>query len=222
MRRAFGRTKSNEAIRTRSWVRPWGRRDSRCSADTAVGVSSERAETHTFETTQNVIEYIEGMSALAAVGVDTLTCWSTGSSGWRPAVRWLRARYPDVRNGVMTPNGLAGSMGLNGMSVLIAARRRFPDVMVVETHPKVPYWALERKKYNYESTRADMDRMLSQAYPATFAAENEHEWDAAFSAIAAAHGIRGEWTTDLHALPTRPGERLVTPCGKTNYFWPES
>jgi hypothetical protein len=52
----------------------------------------------------------------------------------------------NVRNSVMTPNGLAGSMGLNGMSVLIAARRRYPDVTVVETHPKVLYWALANKR----------------------------------------------------------------------------
>jgi len=121
----------------------------------------------------------------------------------------------------MTPNGLAGSMGLNGMSVLVAARRRFPDVTVVQTHPKVLYWTLEKKKYDYESTKPDMDRMLDQAHAATFVTANEHEWDAALSAIVATRGLRGDWTTDLHALPPRSGERLVTPCGKTNYFWPE-
>jgi len=42
------------------------------------GVSTERAETQTFETTQSVIEYIESLSTLVALGVDTLTCWSTG------------------------------------------------------------------------------------------------------------------------------------------------
>jgi predicted nuclease with RNAse H fold len=184
-------------------------------------VSSERVRTQTFETTENVIEYVKSFSALAALGVDTLTCWGTGTGGWRPADRWLRDRYKDVRNSVMTPNRLAGSMGLNGMSVLIAARERFPDVMIVETHPKVLYWALEKKKHAYESTKAEMERMLGQAHAATFATANEHEWDAALSALAAARGLLGDWTHDLHALPTRPVERLITPCGKTNYYWPE-
>jgi hypothetical protein len=53
-------------------------------------------------------------------------------------------------------NGLAGSMGLNGMSVLIAARHKYPDVSVVETHPKVLYWALANKRYDYQSARDDM------------------------------------------------------------------
>src|SRR5262249_3810366 len=76
--------------------------------------------TRTFETTEGVIAHLERLPAVAALGVDTLTCWSTGTGGWRPADRWLRDRYKLVRNSVMTPNGLAGSMGLNGMSVLLA------------------------------------------------------------------------------------------------------
>ena len=52
------------------------------------GVSTERVETQTFETTQSVIEYIESLSTLVALGVDTLTCWSTG----RVAGRSLAAR----------------------------------------------------------------------------------------------------------------------------------
>ncbi len=122
----------------------------------------------------------------------------------------------------MTPNGLAGSMGLNGMSVLIAARRRDPDVTVVETHPKVLYWVLANKKYDYASTRDDMERMLCEAHAATLTTANEHEWDAALSAHAAARGLLGQWTTDLHALPMGRGEQLIAPCGATNYYWPES
>jgi hypothetical protein len=121
----------------------------------------------------------------------------------------------------MTPNGLAGSMGLNGMSVLLAIRSRFPKVVIVETHPKVLYWALEKKKYDYASTKAEMERMLCEAHAVTVATANEHEWDAAISALAAASGILGRWINDLHALPARPGERLMTPCGPTNYYWPE-
>jgi len=178
--------------------------------------------TCTFQTTHQVIEYIEGLGPVAALGVDTLTCWSTGQGGWRPADRWLRNRYRNVQSSVMTPNGLAGSMGLNGMSVLIAARCRYPDVAIVETHPKVLYWALANKRHDYQSTRNEMELMLCEAYPAALTTANDHEWDAALSALAAMRGLFGEWPTDLHALPVGSGERLITPCGRTNYYWPES
>ena len=121
----------------------------------------------------------------------------------------------------MTPNGLAGSMGLNGMSLLLALSGRFPDIAIVETHPKVLYWALVQKRYDYTSTKVDMDCMLSDALGAIITTTNEHEWDALFSAFAAASGVLGHWANDLHTLPTREGERLTTPCGKTNYYWPE-
>lgn len=189
-----------------------------------LSISNGRPESvccRTCATTQEVIEYVEELGTLVALGVDTLTCWSTGRGGWRPADRWLRDRYKDVRNSVMTPNGLAGSMGLNGMSVLISARKKYPDVQVVETHPKVLYRALANKKYNYQSMRAEMEQMLCEAHAVTLTTGNENEWDAALSALAAARGYLGIWTTDLHALPTDEGEQLINPCGRTNYYWPE-
>jgi len=178
--------------------------------------------TRTFGTTEAVIEYVDRLSPLLALGVDTLTCWSTGGGGWRPADRWLRQRYGTVRNSVMTPNGLAGSMGLNGMSVLLAIRAKYPKVVVVETHPKVLYWALQQKKYNYASGKAEMERVLCQAHQVAVTTANDHEWDGAISAFAAASGVLGRWTNDLHALPMATGERLIVPCGATNYYWPES
>ncbi len=135
--------------------------------------------TKTFATTEAVIEYVECLAPLLALGVDTLTCWSTGGGGWRPADRWLRQKYAPVHKSVMTPNGLAGSMGLNGMSLLLAARARNPNVVVVETHPKVLYWALRQKKYNYESEKTEMERVLCQSHEVTVSTANEHEWDGA-------------------------------------------
>jgi hypothetical protein len=128
-----------------------------------------------------------------------------------------------VRNSVMTPNGLAGSMGLNGMSVLIATRKRFPNVAIVETHPKVLYWALSRQRHNYSTTtKSEMDRMLAEAHAVTLSTANEHEWDAALSALAAVRGVLGVWRRDLHALPPLPEETLVRPCGHSTYFWPDA
>jgi len=181
-----------------------------------------RLDTRTCETTEAVIRYVENQAPLLALGVDTLTCWSSGGGGWRPADRWLRQKYPSIQKSVMTPNGLAGSMGLNGMSLLLSVRAKNPSITVIETHPKVLYWALKKKKYNYAGDNEDMDRVLSDATGIAVKTSNEHEWDAAISAFAAVNGLLGCWTNDLHALPTGSTERLVTPCGATNYFWPES
>jgi hypothetical protein len=121
----------------------------------------------------------------------------------------------------MTPNGLFGSMGLNGMSVLISARRRFPDVPITETHPKVLYWQLCRQKYDYEHAKSQMDAVLARALGTPAAPVTEHEWDAGISALAALEGVAGRWTHDLHKLPVSAGQGVVAPCGSTNYFWPE-
>jgi hypothetical protein len=112
-------------------------------------------------------------------------------------------------------------MGINGMSVLVATRRRLPQIPVVETHPKVLYWALARKKYSYAASSSDMDAMLGEAIGAKCRTSNDHEWDALLSAYAATCGIQGRWTNDLHALPAALDSRLIAPCGTTNYYWPE-
>lgn len=177
--------------------------------------------TRTLKTVENVIADLDNLSSIAALGVDTLTCWSTGTAAWRPADRWLRERYTSARNSVMSPNTLSGSMSLNGMSVLIAARNRFTNLLITETHPKVLYSHLSGKKYDYHTSKVEMDTMLTKALGVSVAPENDHEWDAAISAFAALESISGRWCHDLHEHPIERGERLVTPCGNTHYFWPE-
>ncbi len=177
--------------------------------------------TRMLETAEDVIATLEGLPSLAALGADTLTCWGTGVSAWRPADRWLRERYQAVQKSIISPNGLYGSMGLNGMGVLIAARQQFPCVVITETHPKILYWQLSGKRYQYQTSKAAMDGVLTAELGISVKPVTEHEWDAALSAYAALMGLLGRWTHDLHSLPTNAGERLITPCGKTHYFWPE-
>lgn len=177
--------------------------------------------TRTVSTTEDVVSFLDSLSSLAALGVDTLTCWSTGPSGWRPADRWLRQRYPDVRNSVVSPNGLFGSMGLNGMAVVVAARQRFRDLFITETHPKVLYWHLARARYDYERSMEAMNGVLASQLGILVAPQTEHEWDAAISAFAALEGSGGRWSHDLHRIGTDANERLIKPCGSTHYLWPE-
>jgi len=178
--------------------------------------------TRTLPTADAVLSEIGLTDNLAAIGIDSLTCWSTGRCGWRPADRWLRERFKDVSNSVTSPNSLYGSMCLNGMGVLIGARQKFRQLPVTETHPKVLYRHLAQTKYAYATAKPQMDAFLASTLGATISVANEHEWDAAISAFAALCGINGAWKRDLHLLPTAAGEQLIKPCGETQYFWPDA
>ena len=175
------------------------------------------------KTVEAVIRFVETRPSVAALGVDTLTCWSTGPSGWRPADRWLRdqPRYSAVKNSITSPNSLFGAMGLNGMATLVAVRLRHPDTLITETHPKVLYYHLSRQKYDYEHCKTAMDATLAEKLGVTVAPATEHEWDAALSAFAVLEGLGQRWTHDLHRIATADGERLISPCGTTHYFWPD-
>jgi hypothetical protein len=176
--------------------------------------------TDTLSTAEQVLKHFATVPSLEAIGIDTLTCWSTGPCGWRPADRWLRAKYSTVAKSIVSPNGLFGSMALNGMGVLIALRQQSPGLFVTETHPKVLYWHLAGKKHEYQTAEGTMDALLSEALPLEKIPATEHEWDAGLSAVAALRAVRGAWHRDLHALPVVDGERLICPAGVTSYSWP--
>ena len=92
----------------------------------------------------------------SAFGIDTLTLWSTGLAGWRPADRALRAAYPVVAASVAAPNSLYGAMPINGVAVALALRNNFKILKVTETHPKVLYFGLAHAKYDFTQHRDQM------------------------------------------------------------------
>jgi len=120
----------------------------------------------------------------------------------------------------MSPNTLSGSMGINGMSVLIEVAKKFENIKLSETHPKVLYYALTQQKYDYQLNNNEMDQYLSDKLGIEFETKNDHEWDAVISAYALLMGIVGTWKYNLHKLPLKQG-RIIKPCGKTFYYWPE-
>ena len=63
-------------------------------------------------------------------------------------------------------------------------------------------------------------RRLSRLLDVDIAPHNEHEWDAAISILPVVRRLHESWELDLHDLPTGSDERLVHPCGTTNYVWP--
>ncbi len=177
--------------------------------------------TKTLFNAQSVIDELLAQEILA-VGVDTLTCWCTGSCGWRPADHWLKASYPKAQLSVASQNSLYGAMAVNGMSVLIEARKQVPELIVSETHPKVLYYALTGKKYDFKTTSPDMKGFLSQVLDGIACdISNDHEWDAAVSTYAMMMGLSGGWTSDLHQLPAEGYCQTLHPCGPTHYFWPD-
>lgn len=181
-----------------------------------------KVTTETLSDVEDVIASVLGDRTPVGLGVDTLTCWATGPGGWRPADRWLRRHYRDVQNSVAAPNSLYGAMSLSGMALLVAVRQAFPDIFVTETHPKVLYYARFKERYDYNGPNTSvMNKRLSQLLAVDFAPQDEHEWDAAMSILPVVRGLHGTWRRNLHALPTGSDERLVQPCGRTAYVWPE-
>jgi hypothetical protein len=174
----------------------------------------------TLTNSESVICEILKTDNITGLGVDTLSCWSTGDSGWRPADKWLRIKYHAVQNHVMPPNSLFGAMSINGMSVLIEVAKNLRDIILSETHPKVLYYALTQQKYAYDKDTDEMNSFLSDKLSLEITTNNEHEWDAVFSAYALFMGITGKWKLDLHKLDIGENERIVKPCVKTYYYWP--
>ena len=108
----------------------------------------------TLRTTEHAIRWITEGDSPNGMGIDTLTVWSTGSCGWRPADRYLREKYPAVKNSILSPNGLLAAMVANGMALVGTLRVIWPDLVVSETHPKVLYFVLTGSLYDYEKKRA--------------------------------------------------------------------
>ena len=174
----------------------------------------------THRTLEDVLQHASAINDLIAIGIDTLTLLSTGSSGWRPADRWLRSMYPAIIHSIASPNSLFGSMGLNGMAFLKVVKGGRAGIAVSETHPKVLFYELFSSKYDYKSNGREMDKALSTLLNTEVVTKNDHEWDAAMSVYAVFMGITGQWTRDLHALSVQENERLIRLVGDSNYWWP--
>jgi hypothetical protein len=157
------------------------------------------------------------------MGVDTLTLWSTGPAGWRPADRALRAVYPpDVGISVQSPNSLRGAMPINGAAVVRELGRTYNQLKVTETHPKVLYFELSDEIYDYPGINNQMIEWLQQLMGLNLLeVESEHAWDALISAYVAKQWATKQWKADLHQLPGNPQEQLVSVYSDQAYYiWP--
>jgi len=159
------------------------------------------------------------------LGIDTLLAWSGSRCGWRAADVALRDRYPALKDSVVSPNGLYGSMCLGGPLLALRLRRARRNLPLFESHPKVLYLQLTGKPYDWEAGAAEMSGRLeallrSPRRPSPEIA-SEDEFDALLSAYAAMKALAGTWKADLYEL-SRVGELSYPVAGPTpRYPWPE-
>jgi Protein of unknown function (DUF429) len=162
---------------------------------------------------------------IVAAGVDTLTEWNSGRSGFRPADLWLIHRYPDAARSVIAPASLYGAMVINGGGLLIQLKERFhaDRTIVTEAHPKVCYRAITGEKASWKNDREKMTAWLiggGVGRSKEIGVPDDHRFDAATAALAALRGLNGDWTQDLHALPGEDYSGRIRFCGPTHYWWP--
>jgi len=150
-----------------------------------------------------------------AAGLDAYLYWETTKSGWRQADRWLRNKYPTVKDSVLSSNSAAGAMSVQGMALAMLLRKRWPEIELVETHPKVLYYALTRRKYKWPSQMTEW--LVEQLSCSPIQFTNDHCWDAAASAWAAFKGHTGSWKHDLRAK----SPSALEPAGPCAFWWPE-
>jgi hypothetical protein len=156
-------------------------------------------------------------------GVDTLTEWNTDKCGWRSADKLLRNHYPKASNSVMAPNALRGSMVINGMALVLAIRKKWPDIIVSETHPKILYCELSKRLYGDDDLQRKNQAIMkllgvrtNQQMP-----KDDNQWDALASTFSVWSGIFGSWRADLHAH-SLDSNSVICPAGKTVFFWPRN
>lgn len=210
-------------------------------------------QSDTRRTVQGVLDWFHGtvghLGSVRAVGIDTLTYWSSRDSGWRDADEWLRKRYENASASVVALNSMYSSMSVNGMFVLLRLREVYPGLYVTETHPKVLHFALaagrpedrrypsRRKKDGkfLETKKAfekrvfvdspDMNRRLADWTKVDIGAlpkkpKNSHEWDALISAWAAFQAKSRKWKIDLVSLE-EDRDHLLFPSAGVEYRWPD-
>ncbi|SDD64645.1 DUF429 domain-containing protein [Rhodospira trueperi] len=167
-----------------------------------------------------------GTGSIIAAGVDALLFWETKKSGWRGADRWLQNTYPDCRKSVICANSLYGAMAVQGMAFAMRLRQAFPDVALLETHPKVLYVAKARARYPRDwpdslDARKASDWLRGELglKEKALSFASDHEWDAALSAwVAWSHTTR-PWPRDLVSeSPDRSD--ILMPAGPVDYPWP--
>jgi hypothetical protein len=181
--------------------------------------NEKRCKTKTVDGLHDALSWYEkhlnGMKPSAA-GIDTLMFWELADGGWRKADQYLKQEYPRASKSIISPNSLYGSMAVQGIAFAMKLKKRWENIALTETHPKVLYLACSKKKYKWNHSMNQWAREKLEIDNISCA--NDHEWDALISAWAAYKGFIGEWKRDLACLNAE-SENRVTPLEKVKYWW---
>jgi hypothetical protein len=184
-------------------------------------VNGSEVHTGTVDTVSAAVAWARdrlGSNAPDAIGLDTLLSWSTGRSGWRPMDWHLRKRYSAVRNSVISPNRLSGSMAVNGMAFALRARELWPAVTLNETHPKVLVFAMTGQKYAFGPTLTNWLLNMRDVSRCCDIKDSD-QCDALLSAVITQRALtQPRAFTDLMALDGTAD--LLLPAGPVTYWWP--
>ena len=146
------------------------------------------------------------------MGIDAPMWWSASRGGGRRVDGRLRKRYGIPSGTVQSLNSLRGAALVGGALLASRVRQEFPSTGITESHPKALLRALELDEASFAAR-----------FEIPTAWRNEHERDAAISAVCAREGFERRWLTNL--ADQRDG-REQNPQGywlkPVFYFWPEA
>lgn len=187
------------------------------------GVASITSSNISFETVGSIKEALDWSVEACddrepnAAGIDTILHWGTGRSGFRYADKWLKEKYPASAVSIMAPNSLYGAMTIGGVGLAIQLRKRWPRILLNETHPEVLYYALTDDLYPRGNLSVAVEWFAQQSRCNLCQPKHpqEDEFDAILSAWATREALACQWT-DLAALD----ERHIYPISNVSYLWP--
>ena len=179
------------------------------------------------------IKYVSCVKAkdrITAAGIDTLLHWQSTRSGWRPADVFLRSMYPKTKSSVIAPNALYSSMTVQGAALAFHLRKKWPEINLTETHPKV-LWQCINKNMEYPRDKEIIEdknkkqKILSWLKTIGIGIDdfsNTDDLDALISAYAAKMGYEKKWKRDLIEIENfTPENQSIKFVENTHYYWPE-
>jgi hypothetical protein len=173
-------------------------------------------ECRTLSSVEEVLKYVA--FAPLGVGVDCPLWWSTGKGGGRKADKWIRQNYGFSGGEVQSINSLRGAVLVQGVLLAMELRKRFPNVMITECHPKPLL-----KIFGVMGVETFLQiQQLNLAFELAGTCNNQHERDAVVSAVAAREGQLQRWKLDLSLTryDTELDPKLMW-FGPVNYWWPD-
>jgi hypothetical protein len=213
----------------------------------ALTVDTDRivgCEFHKFHSPHDAVAHFVERPRPLGIGVHDTLAYGPGREGWRPADFWIdEAPFYQRDPHDEFPfywGPFQSTHSVNGLALLLAMRKRWPELPASETSPNDCCRHLNCSS-KWPSLK-DRIELLARWMKMDLQADvDEHQWHAAMSAFAMRKGLRGDWTIDLHRLTREAGEgsqwtsedgeeawlnpalsydALLFPAGPVAFYWP--